>query len=164
MPPAFKNWITHVQTPCTERLLKYAANSDVISFAGGLPAEDLFPAADVESAFQYVIREQAAEALQYTWTEGYEPLRARIVERLHEHGLSAKPAQILVTHGAQQALDLLAKLYIRPGDWMVVESPQSSRRSRPSNCSIRASPALPAPLQESIWRNSPGCCARIRRG
>jgi 2-aminoadipate transaminase len=123
MPPAFKQWITHLQTARTERLLKYAANSEVISFAGGLPAEELFPAAEIEAAFQYVIREHAAEALQYTWSEGCEPLRERIVDWLHEHGLSAKPAQILVTHGAQQALDLLAKLYIHPGDAMVIESP-----------------------------------------
>jgi len=121
--PAFKNWITHVQTPRTEQLLKFSAESEVISFAGGLPAEDLFPAAELESAFQTVITEQAAEALQYTWSEGCERLREQVAEQMSERGLRVTSRQIIITSGAQQGLDLLAKLFLRSGDSLAIETP-----------------------------------------
>ena len=121
--PAFKNWITHVQTRRTEQLLKYAAESKVISFAGGLPAEELFPSAELERAFQLVITEQAAEALQYTWSEGCERLREQVAAQMSERGLRVSPDEIIITSGAQQGLDLLAKLFIRSGDALAIETP-----------------------------------------
>ncbi len=120
---AYKQWITHVQTPRTEQLLKYAAQSEVISFAGGLPAEELFPSEQLESAFQTVIGDNASEALQYTWSEGCERLREQISEQMAARGVKVSPRQIIVTSGAQQGLDLLAKLFIRNGDPLALESP-----------------------------------------
>jgi 2-aminoadipate transaminase len=119
----YKNWITHVQTPRVERMLKEAALGDAISFAGALPAEEMFPTREIEAAFREVISSQAGEALQYFWTEGYEPLREQIAAHMKARGVPAEKDEILVTSGAQQALDLLAKLLIKPGTHIALETP-----------------------------------------
>jgi len=118
-----KNWITHVQSPRVEKWLKDAAKSDTISLAGGLPSEELFPTEDLSEALQKVIAEHAIEALQYSWPEGYQTLRDQIAQRITARGMPAEPNEILITHGAQQALDLVAKLLVRAGDRIALESP-----------------------------------------
>lgn len=127
MPPevrGFRPWITHVQKPGTEALLKRAALAgDVISLAGALPAEALFPSEGLERALREVIDHGSAEALQYHWPEGYQPLREHIAAWMHDQGLPATPAQVLVTHGAQQGLQLLGRLLARRGEAIAVESP-----------------------------------------
>jgi len=125
--PPFKPWMCPAQSPRVEALLKAAAERpDVVSFAGGLPAEDLFPKRALSETLRRVMQEHADEALQYHWPEGYAPLREQLVELLHERGIVVGPRELLITHGAQQALDLLARLFLRTGDPIAIESPTYS--------------------------------------
>jgi len=112
------------QPPEVEALMKRAAErEEVVSFAGGLPAEDLFPRAALAEALARVMAEDGRTALQYQWAEGYGPLREQIAALMRQRGIVVGPEEIVVTHGAQQALDLLARLLLRPGDALGIESP-----------------------------------------
>lgn len=104
-------------------LLKYTELPDLISFAGGLPAPDVFPLEEVNAACDRVLREQGAKALQYSATEGYLPLREMICRHSARYGIKITPENVLITSGSQQALDLLGKIFIDPGDRILVESP-----------------------------------------
>jgi len=104
-------------------LLKLTQRPEVISFAGGLPAPEVFPVARFEKACHRVLQTQAAAALQYGPTEGYRPLREFIVGHMARYGILANVDNILITSGSQQALDLIAKLLINRGDRILVESP-----------------------------------------
>jgi 2-aminoadipate transaminase len=104
-------------------LLKLTEEPDVISFAGGMPAPEIFPLAEVEEATRQVLRDGGAQALQYGATEGYGPLREMIARHTARFGLHTSPASVLITSGSQQALDLLGKVFINPGDRILVEEP-----------------------------------------
>jgi 2-aminoadipate transaminase len=125
--PPFRQWICPAQSPRVEALMKTAAErADVVSFAGGLPAEDLFPKRALSETVRRVMQEHADEALQYHWPEGYAPLREHLIGMLRERGIEVGPRELLITHGAQQALDLLARLFLRTGDPLAIESPTYS--------------------------------------
>ena len=104
-------------------LLKVTGQSDVISFAGGLPAPDMFPVEEIAVAADRVLREYGPQALQYSTTEGYYPLREWIAQQTSAAGPQVSPDNILITSGSQQALDLLGKIFINSGDRLVVEAP-----------------------------------------
>jgi 2-aminoadipate transaminase len=104
-------------------LLKYTEKPDIISFAGGLPAPDVFPVEEFRIACDKVLREQGAQALQYSTTEGYRPLREMIARHTQRYGIEITPENVLITASSQQALDLLGKILINPGDNILVESP-----------------------------------------
>ena len=104
-------------------LLKLTQRPEVISFAGGLPAPEVFPVARFQEACHRVLSTQSAIALQYGPTEGYRPLRELIVAHMARYGILASVDNILITSGSQQALDLIAKLLINRGDRILVESP-----------------------------------------
>lgn len=104
-------------------LLKLTDRPEVISFAGGLPAPELFPVEAVERAATKVLREQGRRALQYSTTEGYRPLREFIVERMSRYGIPAHTDNVLITSGSQQALDMIGKILINPGDRVLTEDP-----------------------------------------
>jgi 2-aminoadipate transaminase len=104
-------------------LLKLTEQPDVISFAGGLPAPEVFPIAEVELATQKVLREQGKTALQYAATEGYLPLRELLVRHMARYGIRVRPANVMITSGSQQGLDLIGKLFVNPGDRILTESP-----------------------------------------
>lgn len=104
-------------------LLKLTEKPDVISFAGGLPAPEVFPIAEVERATEKVLREQGKTALQYAPTEGYLPLRELLVRHMARYGIRVKPANVMITSGSQQGLDLIGKLFVNPGDRVLTESP-----------------------------------------
>jgi len=113
-----------VRASDVRELLKLTQRPDIISFAGGLPAPELFPVAEVAAAAARVLASHGAAALQYSTTEGHPPLRARIAERLNRlWGTRYAASQVLVTAGSQQGLDLVAKLLIDPGDEVLCESP-----------------------------------------
>src|SRR5581483_1378518 len=141
----FKSWITHVQNPKVERLLKEAAGSDIISLAGGLPSDEMFPTAEFEASFERVMSEQPSPALQYSWSEGYEPLRQQIAEYMQSRGVDARPKEILITSGAQQALNLISKLLVRPNDPIALETPtylaaiQAFELQEPRFCAVQRS-------------------------
>src|SRR4030081_1644977 len=104
-------------------ILKFTAQPDVISLAGGLPAPELFPIDEYRRAFEWVLETDGAVALQYGPSEGYLPLRTLIAERLCRFGMQASSDDILVTSGSQQALDLIGKIFLNPGDTVLVEKP-----------------------------------------
>jgi 2-aminoadipate transaminase len=112
-----------VQASAIREILKVTERPDVLSFAGGLPAAEAFPAAAIAKAYADVLADDAAAALQYGPTEGYRPLRAWVAERMTRRGLAASADQVLITAGAQQGIDLVGKALIDPGDTVVVESP-----------------------------------------
>ena len=104
-------------------LLKLTERPNLISFAGGLPAPDVFPVAEFSEACQRVLRDKGASALQYGATEGFMPLREMIVRHSARYGIEINTDNLMVTSGSQQALDLLGKILINPGDRILVESP-----------------------------------------
>jgi 2-aminoadipate transaminase len=104
-------------------LLKLTDDPEIISFAGGLPAPDVFPVHEIEEACVRVLREKGAQSLQYGSTEGYLPLREMITRHSARYGIEVNPENILITSGSQQALDLLGKIFINRGDRILVESP-----------------------------------------
>jgi len=104
-------------------LLKLTADPEIISFAGGLPAPEVFPLAEIEAACRKVIQENGTVALQYSPTEGYLPLRELLVRHMERYGIRVTPANVLITSGSQQALDLIGKLLINSGDRILTEEP-----------------------------------------
>ncbi|MDG9718870.1 PLP-dependent aminotransferase family protein [Streptomyces sp. DH24] len=104
-------------------ILAVTARPEVINFAGGLPAPELFDAEAIAAAYQAVLTGSPARALQYATTEGEPALRAALAARTSVRGLPTDPDDILVTTGSQQALSLLATALIEPGDTVLVENP-----------------------------------------
>ncbi|MEU0804789.1 PLP-dependent aminotransferase family protein [Streptomyces sp. NPDC005970] len=104
-------------------ILALTARPEVISFAGGLPAAELFDAEPIREAFARVLTEAPRRALQYSTTEGDPGLRAATAGRLTARGLPTDPDELLVTSGSQQALTLLATALLEPGDVVLVENP-----------------------------------------
>jgi 2-aminoadipate transaminase len=104
-------------------LLKYTEQPGIISFAGGLPAPDVFPLKEFQAACNYVLETQGAQALQYSTTEGYKPLREMIARHTSRYMVEVTPDNILITSGSQQALDFAGRLFINRGDYIVVEAP-----------------------------------------
>jgi len=104
-------------------LLKLTQIPGIISFAGGLPAPEVFPVEKFKEACDTVLSEVGAQALQYGTTEGYMPLRDLIARHSCRYGIKIDPENVQITSGSQQALDLLGKLLINPGDRVLVEAP-----------------------------------------
>lgn len=112
-----------VKSSAIRELLKITQRPEVISFAGGLPAPDVFPTERFQEACCNVLEQHGTLALQYGATEGYEPLREMIARHTSRYGIKAKTENVLITSGSQQALDLIGKLLINPGDRILVEAP-----------------------------------------
>jgi 2-aminoadipate transaminase len=104
-------------------ILKLTAQPDVISFAGGLPAPELFPVERIRQATEIVLAERAREVLQYSTTEGMPELREFIARWLSNTTLQIDPANILIVSGSQQALDLIGRIFLDEGDRVIVEEP-----------------------------------------
>ncbi len=104
-------------------LLKLTQRPEVISFAGGMPAPEVFPVEKFKEACNRVLTDKPTVALQYGPTEGYLPLRQFIVEQMSRYGILASVDNVMITSGSQQALDLISKLFINRGDRILVESP-----------------------------------------
>jgi len=113
----------NIKSSAIRELLKVTQNPKIISFAGGLPAPEVFPTKRFQEACTKVLETQGSEALQYGATEGYEPLREMIARHTTRYGVKAKPENVLITSGSQQALDLIGKLLINSGDRVLVEAP-----------------------------------------
>ncbi len=106
-------------------LLKLLDQPDILSFAGGIPDPSLFPAERIQAEYEAVLADPvlSSQALQYSVSEGYLPLREWIAERMTRDGMPCEPHNIMLTAGSQQALDLIGKLFISPGDTVVVARP-----------------------------------------
>ena len=104
-------------------LLKLTEQPDIISFAGGLPAPEVFPVKEFQAACNAVLAQHGAQALQYSTTEGHRPLREMIARHNARYSVDVTADNILITSGSQQALDFIGRLFINRGDYIVVESP-----------------------------------------
>ncbi len=104
-------------------LLKLTEQPDILSFAGGLPAPDVFPLQKFQEACNTVIATAGAQALQYGTTEGYTPLREMIARHTARYGIEITADNVTITSGSQQALDFIGRLFVNRGDYIVVESP-----------------------------------------
>ncbi len=104
-------------------ILKLTQQPDIISFAGGLPAPDLFPIREMKTISMEVLDTMGVQALQYNPTEGYDPLRNQIISRMARQGMTVGIDQILITAGSQQGLDFSGKIFLNPGDLVLCESP-----------------------------------------
>lgn len=105
-------------------LLALANKPEVLSFAGGMPAPELFPVDKIKAATNAVLDEQGRVALQYSSTEGFPRLREQIAERMEaKNGIKTSAANILVTEGSQQGLDYSARVFLNKGDVVLLESP-----------------------------------------
>jgi 2-aminoadipate transaminase len=113
----------HVGSSVIRELLKLTEQPDIISFAGGLPAPELFPMEAFQAACDKVLTQHGRRALQYGTTEGYQPLREYIVNKMAQYGIKSALENILITSGSQQALDLLGKVLINSGDKILTERP-----------------------------------------
>jgi len=112
-----------MKSSAIRELLKLTERPDIISFGGGMPAPEIFPSEEIRLACDRILKENSAKALQYGTTEGFNPLRQMITEESTHNGLHCDLENILITSGSQQALDLLGKVFINPGDNILVESP-----------------------------------------
>lgn len=107
----------------TRELLKLTSRPEIISFAGGLPSPEVFPIDAVRAAADRVLTEHGKRALQYSTTEGYAPLREWIASSMARYGIKVGLDHIIMTTGSQQALDLIGKVLINPGDRILTETP-----------------------------------------
>ncbi|MEU6070482.1 PLP-dependent aminotransferase family protein [Streptomyces sp. NPDC047082] len=104
-------------------ILAVTARPEVINFAGGLPAPELFDREGIAAAFHQVLAQVPERALQYSTTEGEPTLRAGLAARISAQGLPTAADDLLITTGSQQALSLLSTALLDPGDTVLVESP-----------------------------------------
>lgn len=119
----FAQRTSRMQSSAIRELLKLTQQPDLISFAGGLPAPEIFPVEAFAQACLKVLETAGSMALQYSPTEGYLPLREMISRHTHRYHIQISPDNVLLTSGSQQALDLLGKILINPGDRILVDSP-----------------------------------------
>jgi 2-aminoadipate transaminase len=105
-------------------LLKLTENPDIISFGGGMPSPNAFPIKIIERITKKVLERRGVQALQYGPTEGITPLREALIKRMKKtRSIRCNLNQIIITTGSQQVLDLVPKVLINPGDYIVVECP-----------------------------------------
>jgi len=120
----FADRLGNVETSAIRELFKLLGKPGIISFAGGFPDSALFDVAGIREAANAALDQEPGAALQYGATEGYQPLREQIAQFMQDKGATdVLPEQLIVTTGSQQALDLLGKTLISPGDKVIVEGP-----------------------------------------
>lgn len=116
--------MSNIKASEIREILKITEHPEVISFAGGLPAPELFPVQEIKEVNRLVLESDGAKALQYSATEGYRPLREWIAGRMNQRlGTGFDCDNILITHGSQQALDLSGKVFLDENDVVFCESP-----------------------------------------
>jgi 2-aminoadipate transaminase len=104
-------------------ILKLTSRKGMISFAGGLPAPELFPLKEIEEAMHRALARYGSNALQYSVTEGIAPLREKIAAMLDPTGQRVKPHNLIITQGSQQGLELLSKLFLDKDSLVLTENP-----------------------------------------
>jgi len=119
----FADRLNNVETSAIRELFKLLGKPGIISFAGGFPDSAMFDVAGIQEATNKALTEEPGAALQYGATEGYNPLREQLAAFMGSKGVSVAPDGLIVTTGSQQALDLLGKTMIDPGDKVIVEGP-----------------------------------------
>lgn len=119
----FSDSANNMKSSAIRELLKVSQQPEIISFAGGLPAPDLFPVGILKKLAMEALETDSALALQYGPTEGDKRLREIIVERYRREGVAAEVKNVIITTASQQCIDIVAKLFLNPGDTVVCELP-----------------------------------------
>ncbi|WP_342617732.1 PLP-dependent aminotransferase family protein [Rhodoferax sp. GW822-FHT02A01] len=120
----FAERLNNVETSAIRELFKLLGKPGIISFAGGFPDSTMFDVEGIREATNLALTEEPGPALQYGATEGYQPLREQLATFMQSKGAQdVASEQLIVTTGSQQALDLLGKTMISPGDKVIVEGP-----------------------------------------
>ncbi|MFB1050256.1 PLP-dependent aminotransferase family protein [Paraliobacillus sp. JSM ZJ581] len=123
MKYGFSQRVRYLKSSAVRDILKVVNNGNVISFAGGLPDEGLFPVDAVSNAYQKAIQSNR-KALQYGETEGVYHLRQQLADRMKQQKkIIRQPEDILITSGSQQAIDLFSRIMFNPGDVVLTENP-----------------------------------------
>ncbi|MET7429904.1 MULTISPECIES: PLP-dependent aminotransferase family protein [Streptomyces] len=122
-PPAVASRLANVVSSPVRDILSLTARPEVISFAGGLPAPELFDVDGLRAAFDRVLADDPRRALQYSTTEGDADLREAIAQRLTARALPTDADDLIITTGSQQALTLITTAVLEPGDVVLVEDP-----------------------------------------
>ena len=123
MTHIYADRVNSMENSAIRELLKVTGRPTMISFAGGLPAPELFPLSDIRESYDRILGAGDPSVLQYGTTEGYLPLREEISAQMRAKGIQAEADNILLTNGSQQGLDLLAKLFLNPGDVVLLQNP-----------------------------------------
>ena len=124
MTMKFAKRMERLQASEIRELLKLTQKPEIISFAGGLPAPELFPVEELAKVAADVLKSEGRQLLQYATTEGRPSLRKKIADRmLAKYNTKVSPDEILITTGSQQCLDFAGKLFLDPGDVVLCESP-----------------------------------------
>ena len=119
----FANRMENIKSSAIRELLKLTEQPDIISFAGGLPAPELFPIKELEEVCCKVLQEDGKAALQYSATDGYLPLRQKIAKQMANLGMNVEAQNVLITSGSQQGLEFSGRIFINEGDVIICESP-----------------------------------------
>ncbi len=119
----FAKRASRMSVSAVREILKVTERPEIISFAGGLPAPELFPVQEIAKAHAEVFANDGPAALQYSTTEGWRPLREWIAARMSGRGVQADADRVVITSGSQQGIDLVAKVLLDPGDAVIVENP-----------------------------------------
>lgn len=119
----YANRMENIKSSAIRELLKLTEQPDIISFAGGLPAPELFPIKQLEEVCCRVLNEEGESALQYSSTDGFLPLRTQIAQHMNELGIKCTAQNILITSGSQQGLEFTGRIFINEGDVVICESP-----------------------------------------
>lgn len=122
------NWnlalrVVDLEASIIREILKISSQPGIISFAGGLPAPEMFPLEELKAAAVKVIDQSKSNALQYSVTMGVPALREALAQRETEQGIDTKPENILITSGSQQGISLASNAFIDPGDYIITEYP-----------------------------------------
>lgn len=118
----FSSRVNQLQSSAVRDILKLTQGKEIVSFAGGLPAEELFPLDAVRQAADRVFA-KGSGSLQYGLTEGFLPLREQLCGRMASKGMPVSPDEMILTTGSQQAIDLIVRVLTEPGDAVMVENP-----------------------------------------
>lgn len=119
----FAERTSEMKRSTVREILKLTAKPEVISFAGGLPAPELFPVERIRQATDTILSERGSEVLQYSTTEGMPELRQLIAKRLSTGKFNVSPENILITSGSQQGVDMIARIFLNEQDRVIVENP-----------------------------------------
>lgn len=123
MAVKFAKRMDNIKGSAIRELLKLTEQPEIISFAGGLPAPELFPIEEMKKVCTKVLDSDGKAALQYCPTEGYVPLRKIISERMKKSGVDVPFEQVIITSGSQQGLEFSGRIFLNEGDTVICESP-----------------------------------------
>lgn len=119
----FADRVNEMRASEIRELLKFGKKPEIISFAGGLPSPASFPVKKIEMLCRKVFREHGVDPFQYGPTEGIDEFRETLASRMAKFGISCTAENVITTNGAQEALDLITKIFVNPGDLVAVEVP-----------------------------------------